>query len=180
MSEYDESTKKIVYKSVLSCVTPLGVLDGKNVTTVEGLGNVVKGLHPVQQRVAELNASQCGFCTSGMVNNIYSTIKSKNGEATLKDFQEASDGNICRCTGYRPLIEAGNTFAVDCKECPNIDMEDLGKKFEKYESSKDDPKEPKGLENFKVVPKKFVVNENCVWYQPTTLNQILQIKIIKK
>ena len=109
-----------------------------------------------------------------MVNSIYSTIKCKGGEPTLKDFQEVTDGNICRCTGYRPLVEAGNTFAVNCKECPNMDMEDIGKKFKAYDPSNDDPKDPQDLKT-KSQPKRFG-NENAIWYQPTSLSQILSIK----
>lgn len=61
VSEVDENGK-VHYKSVLSCLTPLGALDGKSITTVEGLGNPHQGLHPVQERLAKLNGAQCGFC----------------------------------------------------------------------------------------------------------------------
>eukprot|EP01091_Cochliopodium_minus_P009731 TRINITY_DN245_c0_g1_i2.p1 TRINITY_DN245_c0_g1~~TRINITY_DN245_c0_g1_i2.p1 ORF type:complete len:960 (-),score=332.45 TRINITY_DN245_c0_g1_i2:1092-3647(-) len=125
--------------------------------------------------MAKLNGSQCGFCTPGMVNNIYSTIKIKNGEPTLKDFQESTDGNICRCTGYRPILESANTFAVNCKECPSLDIEEIGTKFKKYNPKTDDPKEPP-LENIKITFKTIRGNDGSLWYQPLTLSQVLSIK----
>ena len=66
VSQYNPTTKKIYHASVNACIAPLVSVDGKHVITVEGIGNV-KNPHPVQQRIAMGNGSQCGFCTPGIV-----------------------------------------------------------------------------------------------------------------
>jgi hypothetical protein len=74
------------------------------ITTVEGIGQV-GNLHPVQQRLADNNGSQCGFCTSGMVATMYGLLQT-NANPTQSQVIEALDGNLCRCTGYRPIVSA--------------------------------------------------------------------------
>jgi len=116
VSHFDEKSQEVVHRAVNACLAPLCSVDGCSVTTVEGIGNA-KAPHPVQQRIAEGHGSQCGFCTPGIVMSLYSTLCRKS-EPTLKDIEEAFDGNLCRCTGYRPILDAAKTFAVDKKECP--------------------------------------------------------------
>jgi xanthine dehydrogenase small subunit len=82
---------------VCSCIYPLGCLDGKELTTVEGLDN-----HPAQRAMVECHGSQCGFCTPGFVMALYAHYQ--NPAAPLAD---ALAGNLCRCTGYAPILEAG-------------------------------------------------------------------------
>src|SRR5688572_26348733 len=82
---------------VCSCIYPLGCLDGKALTTVEGLEH-----HPAQRAMVECHGSQCGFCTPGFVMALYAHYH-KPG-ASLAD---ALAGNLCRCTGYAPILEAG-------------------------------------------------------------------------
>src|SRR5574341_919255 len=86
------------YQPVNSCILCLGALDGKEVITVEGL----KGGHPVQRAMVERHGSQCGFCTPGFVMALYAHHKS--GERTPA--ADAIAGNLCRCTGYRPILDA--------------------------------------------------------------------------
>lgn len=66
VSKYDTVKQKICHISANACLTPLCSLDGCAVTTVEGIGGMKQGLHPVQKRVASLHGSQCGFCTPGI------------------------------------------------------------------------------------------------------------------
>lgn len=90
--------------------------------TIEGLGSVNKSnVHPTQARVAELFGSQCGFCTPGVVMSLYGTLASSKSNAapTMQDIEEGFDGNLCRCTGYRPILDAGKTFACDTKQLPD-------------------------------------------------------------
>jgi xanthine dehydrogenase small subunit len=87
-----------------TCVAPLGVLDGKELVTVEGLKPLYGGaLHPVQQAMVDCHGSQCGFCTPGFVMALYAHYKTGN-KIPLSD---AIAGNLCRCTGYRPILAAG-------------------------------------------------------------------------
>jgi xanthine dehydrogenase small subunit len=83
---------------VNTCILFLGALDGRALTTVEGLG----GGHPVQRAMVECHGSQCGFCTPGFVMALYSFYTSRNGS-----LQDALAGNLCRCTGYASILAAG-------------------------------------------------------------------------
>ncbi|KXX73654.1 Xanthine dehydrogenase [Madurella mycetomatis] len=110
VSQYNPTTKKIYHASVNACLAPLVSVDGKHVITVEGIGNV-KRPHPAQERVAKGNGSQCGFCTPGIVMSLYALLRN-NQAPTEHDIEEAFDGNLCRCTGYRPILDAAQTFSV--------------------------------------------------------------------
>ncbi|KAF3765499.1 hypothetical protein M406DRAFT_105851 [Cryphonectria parasitica EP155] len=110
ISQYNPTTKKIYHASVNACLAPLASVDGKHVITIEGIGNV-KSPHPAQERIAKGNGSQCGFCTPGIVMSLYALLR--NNEApTDEDVEEAFDGNLCRCTGYRPILDAARSFSV--------------------------------------------------------------------
>ena len=82
---------------VCSCIYLLGALDGKALTTVEGL----KG-HPAQRAMVECHGSQCGFCTPGFVMALYAHYRNPSGALA-----DALAGNLCRCTGYAPILAAG-------------------------------------------------------------------------
>ena len=89
---------------VCSCLTALGQVDGRQVTTVEGLAGD-RGLHPIQQAFIDHGALQCGFCTSGMLMAAHALLQS-NPDPSEEDVVAGLTGNICRCTGYRKIIEA--------------------------------------------------------------------------
>ena len=84
-------------------------LHGKQLLTVESLISDDGTLHPVQQAMLDCHASQCGFCTPGFVMSLFALYKSQPG-ATRHDIDVALAGNLCRCTGYRPIIEAAETM----------------------------------------------------------------------
>ena len=112
----DPGSGKVVNVSLNSCVHPLISCNGQEITTVEGVGTM-DNLHPVQERLADNNGSQCGFCTSGMVCTMYGLLQ-KNSSPTQGQIVEALDGNLCRCTGYRPIVAAFTTFGSDYKNIP--------------------------------------------------------------
>ncbi|CZR53194.1 probable xanthine dehydrogenase [Phialocephala subalpina] len=114
VSQYNPTTKKIYHASVNACLAPLVSVDGKHVITIEGIGNV-KRPHPTQERIAKGNGSQCGFCTPGIVMSLYALLRNDSSPSE-HDVEEAFDGNLCRCTGYRPILDAAQTFSVD-KSC---------------------------------------------------------------
>jgi len=94
------------HRSVNSCIQFVSVLHGRQLTTVEDLKAADGTLHPVQQAMVEKHGSQCGFCTPGFVMQLYAGWL----EGTLSDRQAVKDwlaGNLCRCTGYGPIVEAG-------------------------------------------------------------------------
>lgn len=96
----------ISYHAVNSCIRFLPTVDGKEVVTVESLAGKDKTLHPVQQSMVDHHASQCGFCTPGFVMSLFDVYLN---QPTVERQQvvDALAGNLCRCTGYRPIIEAG-------------------------------------------------------------------------
>ncbi|CAF0920067.1 unnamed protein product [Rotaria sordida] len=111
----DRDSGEIEHRTINACLAPLCSVDGCHVITVEGLGSTNKSnLHSTQIRLAELFATQCGFCTPGIVMSLYGTVTSKdNSLPTMEDIEESFDGNLCRCTGYRPILDAAKTFACD-------------------------------------------------------------------
>ncbi len=91
------------YKQVVSCLTPIGNVQGKHVVTIEGLN--MADLTPVQQFMVDENGSQCGFCTVGFVVSLTGYCLA-NSEPSYQDAIASIDGNICRCTGYKPIERA--------------------------------------------------------------------------
>ena len=110
VSQMNPTTKKLYHASVNACLAPLVSVDGKHVITVEGIGNV-KNPHPAQERIALGNGSQCGFCTPGIVMSLYALLRNDTDPSDL-EVEEAFDGNLCRCTGYRPILDAAQSFSA--------------------------------------------------------------------
>lgn len=109
-------TESLAYKAINSCITFLSALDGKQLITVENLEHNNQ-LHPVQQAMVNEHGSQCGFCTPGFVMSMFALYKArepKQVESGVQkvtplqrdDINTALSGNLCRCTGYRPIIDA--------------------------------------------------------------------------
>ena len=80
-------------------------VEGKQITTIEGLSGEGGGLHPVQQAFIDAGAIQCGFCTPGMVLTAYALLK-KSPRPSRAEIRAALKGNLCRCTGYQQIIDA--------------------------------------------------------------------------
>jgi carbon-monoxide dehydrogenase small subunit len=89
---------------VLSCILPVEDVEGQSVLTLEGI-TPHDGLHPLQQAFFENYAVQCGFCTPGMIM-IGKALLDKNPNPSREEIAEAMSGNLCRCTGYDPIIAA--------------------------------------------------------------------------
>ena len=102
------SNGKIIYKSINACISFLPILNGKQLILVEDLVYNNKP-HPVQEAMVKFHGSQCGFCTPGFTMSLFSM--QKNYKSLTKDIvEEALSGNLCRCTGYRPIIDAAKSF----------------------------------------------------------------------
>jgi xanthine dehydrogenase small subunit len=95
---------RMVYEPVNACILLLGQIDGKELITVDDLANGGK-LHPVQQAFVDNHASQCGFCTPGFVMALF-TLYHSGIKPTRQQIVDHIAGNLCRCTGYRPIIDA--------------------------------------------------------------------------
>lgn len=105
-----------VYRPVNACIHLLGMADGAEIVTIEDIG--ADRLHPIQQAFVDRHASQCGFCTPGFVMALFAFRKGLRGRpASRDDITDAIAGNLCRCTGYRPIVEAGlDACACDCTD----------------------------------------------------------------
>jgi carbon-monoxide dehydrogenase small subunit len=97
----------------LSCLVPAMRVNGAAVTTVEGL-NRDGSLHPLQRAFAEGFATQCGFCSPGMIVAAKALLD-RNPDPSRDDVVDAISGNICRCTGYEPIINAVLSAAADMR-----------------------------------------------------------------
>jgi xanthine dehydrogenase small subunit len=105
LAELDRKGEGLSLRAVNSCIQFLPTLDGKELITVESLDRDGAGLHPVQQAMVDCHGSQCGFCTPGFVMSLFALYKSQS-DPSRQDIDDALAGNLCRCTGYRPIIAA--------------------------------------------------------------------------
>ncbi|RZF32560.1 hypothetical protein LSTR_LSTR006555 [Laodelphax striatellus] len=120
-------TGKTTTIAVNSCLTPIYNCHGWAVETVEALGSSSKGFGKIQSRLASNNGTQCGYCTPGMVMNMYSLLQ-ENKDISMSEVENSFGGNICRCTGYRPILDSFKSLAKDAsedlvKKC--VDIEEL-------------------------------------------------------
>jgi len=97
---------RLRYEAINTCIRFLPTLDGCQLLTVEHLKNADGSLHPVQQAMVECHGSQCGFCTPGFVMSLLA-LRLNEAEPSIGRIEDALAGNLCRCTGYEPIIAAG-------------------------------------------------------------------------
>ena len=100
---------KINYRAINSCITLLPTLEGKQLILVEDLISKEGELHPVQEAMVKYHGSQCGFCTPGFVMSLFSMFK-KHSNFKEDIIKESISGNLCRCTGYKPIIKAAKSL----------------------------------------------------------------------
>jgi len=105
MGECGACTVLLDGKTVNSCIFPAMEVDGKSVTTIEGLTDTRGDLHPIQKAFIEYGAIQCGFCTPGMVLSAKALLD-ENPKPTEGEIRNGIAGNLCRCTGYLQIVEA--------------------------------------------------------------------------
>jgi len=105
VAELDESTQKLSHKAINACIAFLPTLHGKALFTVESLSHAAADAHPVQQAMIDLDASQCGFCTPGFVMSLFAQYENR-AQLSARDIDDVLSGNLCRCTGYRPIKDA--------------------------------------------------------------------------
>ena len=99
------SAGKLRYQTVNACICFLATLDGCHIVTIEHLTADKGTLHPIQQAMVDCHGSQCGFCTPGIVMSLYGLFLA-TPEPDLEAVERALQGNLCRCTGYQPIVDA--------------------------------------------------------------------------
>lgn len=106
-----DAVRGLKLQTVNACIQFLPTLDGKALFTVEDLKGIAAGdLHPAQQAMVDCHGSQCGFCTPGFVMSLWSCYERQHAQGGVPTRQALADelsGNLCRCTGYRPILDAG-------------------------------------------------------------------------
>ncbi|XP_048257190.1 xanthine dehydrogenase/oxidase-like [Haliotis rufescens] len=199
VSRYDRHTDAISHYSVNACLAPVCSLHGLSVTTVEGIGSTRTRLHPVQEQLAKSHGSQCGFCTPGIVMSMYTLLRN-NPWPTREQIEDNFDGNLCRCTGYRPILQGYNYFAKDgCgmgENCCRLNSgaeskgvqngtthgdtgnsDAMTNRHMAYDPSQEPifPPELKTKSEFYQSSLKFT-SDRVTWYRPATLVELLDVK----
>ncbi|XP_064394942.1 xanthine dehydrogenase/oxidase-like isoform X2 [Halichondria panicea] len=191
LSWYQEGV--VTHTAVNACLAPLCSVDGMAVTTLEGIGSSRDLLHPVQERIAIARAhgSQCGFCTPGFVMSMYTLLRNSHAPSE-KQIEGAFEGNLCRCTGYRPILEGFKTFSqTGCcggatKCCMDVKSSDGIKTIKGpsilFDASKfrpldptQEPTFPPALRTEPLIPL-AIKGPRVSWYRPLTLDQLLVLR----
>ncbi|XP_050420003.1 xanthine dehydrogenase isoform X2 [Adelges cooleyi] len=195
ISKYDRMNNQPLHLAVNACLCPVVSIHGCAVITVEGIGSTKTKLHPVQERMAASHGSQCGFCTPGIVMSIYAMLRALDRPPNDKDLEYALQGNLCRCTGYRPILQGLRTLMSEdyiisnrcamgelCCKKTKIFEDHPTDTFDASEFSPYDPtQEP-------IFPPELIINKRydeeylifrgnkITWYRPTTLLELLELK----
>jgi len=101
----------LVYETVNACIRFMASLDACHVVTIEYLSGPDSGLHPVQQAMVDHHGSQCGFCTPGIVMSLYG-LWLQTPRADVEQVEKTLQGNLCRCTGYEPILQAAEAMGA--------------------------------------------------------------------
>ncbi|XP_075976602.1 uncharacterized protein LOC142976904 isoform X2 [Anticarsia gemmatalis] len=174
------ATKEKHVFAVNSCLVSILSCHEWDIKTTEGIGNRKDGYHPIQTTLAAFNGTQCGYCTPGWVMSMYSLLQS-NSKLTTKQVENSFAGNICRCTGYRPILDTFKTFARDLE--PELqdkiqDLEDLHltpcvKKCERKCSITED--DWCLIEDTSGSLMQVRTMDNCKWYKAYTIQDVFKV-----
>ena len=135
--------QRLAYQSINSCISFVGALNGKQLLSVENLERD-NTLHPVQTAMIEEHGSQCGFCTPGFVMSLYALYQQDEPEEQLINrVDQALGGNLCRCTGYRP-IKAAARSALKHRQLTNGQRIDCEKLMSRLQSPASEPTDMSG------------------------------------
>lgn len=172
LSRWDPGTGKVIHESINSCLRPLCSIDGMAITTTEGAGSVETGLNPVQHRIAIDNGSQCGFCTPGWVMTMTAYLAAhRDRKPTQLEIEQLFDGNLCRCTGYRPILYAMRHFASDWTPADEHgSMKCLASPDAAVIDSIAAPTPPADAK-----APLTIVGDDCIWHRPVDLKGLLTL-----
>lgn len=162
VAELENNKQELNYKSINSCISFVGSLHGKQLITVEDLKDGAK-LHHVQQSIVDNHGSQCGFCTPGFVMSSFALHK-VSSKPSRGEVIEALAGNLCRCTGYRSIIDA----AMESSEHEQADS------FTKHYKQT-----VQHLNNFKQLPSASLSDSQRSYFAPKNAAELAQ-KLIEQ
>ena len=156
-----DSSGQLSMKTVNSCIQFLPALDGKALFSVEDLKQADDTLHPVQQAMVECHGSQCGFCTPGFVMSLWSLYLKHQSPASTpsrREIDDALSGNLCRCTGYKPIIQAARRMG----ELPAVgfDQADIVRQLQSLQRKR-----------------QFIyAKDGCSFYAPRSLAELARLR----
>mmetsp|Transcript_70545 Transcript_70545/g.169008 ORF Transcript_70545/g.169008 Transcript_70545/m.169008 type:complete len:1398 (+) Transcript_70545:52-4245(+) len=190
-----DHTGNVKHVSVNACLATVCEMHGAHITTAEGLANKnASVMHPIPKAMSDSHGSQCGYCTPGIVMSMYG-LWLKEKEPTVRDIEEHFDGNLCRCTGYRPILHAFHQFATDQESFAGKDgpvtntaptRQCCGRKVPQSVGEDSaafaEDLEKRLTEEMKTLPQPqpFLVQgehlgQPCEWAQPTSVADVLQV-----
>ena len=162
-SKYDPVFHRISHRPINSCLTPLLNVHNSSIITIEKITESslrkTGELHPIQKQFEKHNASQCGFCTPGFIMSSLAMMLN-NPKPKYDDFLYHLDGNLCRCTGYRSIIEALSEFVS------NYDRQ----------GQLNDQLKLNTLIQFDVSNSKHLISDNHHFYIPSHLSELIELK----
>ncbi len=170
LSRWIETQKKIEHIPVTSCLVPIPTVHKMQITTIEGIAKLTTdAIHPICDAFYQLGASQCGFCTPGFILALVARLE--NQKVFFKnELEHIFDGNLCRCTGYRPILDAASVFCQDPLENSEYshDIRSWKKRLNKCKTLSD-----VFPDEFKVPIEEFYIQgSESSWIQPTALENL--------
>lgn len=157
------------YRAVNACIQFVPVLDGKVLYTVESL-KAQQGLHPIQQAMVDCHASQCGFCTPGFVMSLFALYKAETPPSRER-LCTALSGNLCRCTGYRPILAAGQKMHAYAEQIPPEQQTIVSAAFGNTLGEAECIQQLQTLESNQGL---YLTDQNSSFFAPKTLNELAE------
>src|SRR5438067_13912348 len=161
LGEMGEDGARIEYRAINSCIRLAHSVDGLALWTVEDIANRDGSLHPAQEAMVQAHGSQCGFCTPGFVMSLFGMYQNHvcRGQAISRELaQEELSGNLCRCTGYRPILDAAQQMG----QLPRVEQ--------------DEPAILRQLEELAYRRTQSGASANSNYMLPTTLPDLLRLR----
>lgn len=177
LTSWDAGTQKVVKRAINACMRPLCAVDGMQITTIEGIGNTRDGLNPIQHNMAVYDGTQCGYCTPGFIMNMYA-LQQDNPTPTQEDIENRFDGNLCRCTGYRPILYAMRKLAQDPPtqdQLTCVPADQMNLPAQALQAQAGAPAFPEALKAHSATPLAFDADD-VQWFRPTTLDEVYALK----
>lgn len=160
------------YRAVNACIQFVPVLDGKVLYTVESL-KAQQGLHPIQQAMVDCHASQCGFCTPGFVMSLFALYKTEIPPSRER-LCMALSGNLCRCTGYRPILAAGERMHAYAEQIPPEQQTLVSAAFGNMLGEVELIQQLQALESNHSL---YLADQHSSFFAPKTLNELAEYLI---